>query len=193
MLLNNYNNIELLCGADEAGAGCLAGPVVAAAVILPKDFLCDGLRDSKKMSLKKRNLANTYIREHALSFSISEVDNIIIDKINILQSRYLAMDKSIKKIDKIDYLLIDGNSFYKEYGVPFSTIIKGDDKYSCIAAASVLAKVYRDKLMVELHEQYPQYNWLNNKGYGTAQHIEAIKKYGLTPYHRLTFVKNFLQ
>jgi ribonuclease HII len=191
-MINEYNDFDYgyICSTDEAGAGCLAGAVVAAAVVLPKDFYHPLLKDSKKMSEKNRDIVFKYIVDNALEYSITEVDNNKIDEINILQARFLAMDLGIKKLKNVDYLLVDGNRFYDNYPINYSTVIKGDSKYQGIAAASVLAKVYRDELMSKLHLEFPMYNWCKNKGYGVKDHYTAIEKYGITKYHRRTFLKN---
>jgi ribonuclease HII len=190
MLIGNIEGVDFLCGADESGAGCLAGPVVASAVIMPRDYYNKDLNDSKKMSKTKREYVYLDIIKNAIEYSITEVDNYKIDEINILQARLMAMDISIKKLSKTQHVLIDGDKFFKQYPISFETVIKGDGKWTCIAAASVLAKVYRDNLMLELHENFPNYNWVNNKGYGTKDHYDAINKYGITEHHRKTFLKS---
>lgn len=189
-MLSEIKDVKFLCGTDESGAGCLAGPVVASAVILPKDYYHPDLNDSKKMTAKKRDAVFHHIINNAIEYSITEIDNKKIDEINILQARLMAMDLSVKKLEHPEHLLIDGNRFYKEYFIPFETIVQGDGKWTCIAAASVLAKVYRDELMSKLHLKYPQYNWCSNKGYGTKEHYKAIAENGLTDLHRLSFLKN---
>lgn len=175
-------------GCDEAGRGALAGPVVAAAVILPKDFLNIELDDSKKLSQQKRIKLREIIETSALSFSVQFLDHTIIDQINILNASIQAMHHAVNQLTiKPDYLLIDGNRFHTYQGIPHLCIIGGDGLYMPIAAASVMAKTSRDKYMTELHEQYPEYGWNENKGYGTKKHVEAIIRYGLSPYHRKTF------
>lgn len=189
-MLTEIEGIDFLCGTDESGVGCLAGPVVASAVILPKDYYHKDLNDCKKMTPKKRDIVYIDIINNAIEYSITEVDIHTIDKINILWARIMAMDLSIKKLNNVQHVLIDGNKFYKEYHLPFDTIVKGDEKWACIAAASVLAKVHRDELMLNLHSRFPQYNWNSNKGYGTKEHYKAIESNGITEFHRLTFLKN---
>jgi ribonuclease HII len=175
-------------GCDEAGRGCLAGPVFAAAVILPKDFSHPVLNDSKQLNEADRYMLREVIEKEALAFAVAEVDNNEIDKINILNASFLAMHRAIEQLKiKPEQLLIDGNRFKAYKGIPHICIIKGDGKYASIAAASVLAKTYRDDLMKKLHEQHGQYGWNENKGYGTAQHREAIEKHGVTEYHRRSF------
>ena len=189
MLLNRYSEKLIEAGCDEAGRGCLAGPVVAAAVILPDDFRSDILNDSKKLSEKKRYLLRDIIMKEATAWAIGEVDNIEIDKINILNASFLAMHRAIDKLNIVpELLLIDGNRFtpYKE--IAHHTIVKGDGKYLSIAAASVLAKTYRDDLIIKMSEQFPQYQWHKNKSYATKVHREAIAKYGQCEYHRKSFV-----
>ncbi len=189
-MLEKFLNKDLIeAGCDEAGRGCLAGPVVAAAVILPKDFENDILNDSKKLSKKNRNTLKDIIKKEALAWAVGVVDHKEIDKINILNASILAMHKAVEQLKKEpEFLLIDGNRFkpYKE--IPHQTIIKGDGKYLSIAAASVLAKTYRDELMTKLSDSYPQYKWYKNKGYGTKDHRDAIAIHGQSPFHRKSFV-----
>ena len=188
MLEKNYSGKLLECGCDEAGRGCLAGPVIAAAVILPEDFVCELLNDSKQLSEKQRNFLRIIIEKEALAWSVASVDNHGIDRINILNSSILAMHKAIDGLRiQPEHIIVDGNRFkpYKE--IPHTTIVKGDGKYLSIAAASILAKTHRDELMMALDQEFPQYNWKKNKAYPTKQHKAAIKTFGLTPYHRLTF------
>ncbi|WP_341216956.1 ribonuclease HII [uncultured Wocania sp.] len=188
MLLNNYSNEVLECGTDEAGRGCLAGPVTAAAVILPLDFSNQFLNDSKLLSEKKRNLLKPIIEIDALTFGVAHIFQEDIDSINILNASILAMHKSIDKLKPIPkFIIVDGNKFKPYNNIPFKTIIKGDSKYLSIAAASVLAKTYRDIYMNTIHEEFPMYNWKQNKGYPTKEHREAIKRYGITKYHRKSF------
>lgn len=187
-LINNFSGIEPECGTDEAGRGCLAGPVVAAAVILPPGFSCPELDDSKKLTEKQRDALRPYIEENAISWAIGIVDNIEIDKINILNASILAMHKAIDGLRiRPDFIISDGNRF-KPYGnIPYQTVVKGDGKYLSIAAASVLAKTHRDEIMSGLHNEYPHYDWDKNKAYPTVFHRKAIEMHGTTPYHRLTF------
>lgn len=175
-------------GCDEAGRGCLAGPVFAAAVILPKNFYCEELNDSKQLTEKQRYELRPYIEENALAWAIGIVDNVEIDKINILNASFLAMQRAVDAL-KIapQHLLIDGNRFNKTCVIPYTCIVKGDGKLMPIAAASVLAKTYRDDYMSALHIDYPAYNWDKNKGYPTKKHRNAIAEYGTTPYHRMSF------
>lgn len=175
-------------GCDEAGRGCLAGPVVAAAVILPADFTHPLLNDSKTISEKNRYLFRTEIEQSALAFGIGILDNKKIDEVNILKASILAMHKAIDALKTIpEHIIIDGNKFINYRKIPHQCIVKGDSKYYSIAAASILAKTYRDDIMNELHEKHPEYNWKKNKGYPTKQHRQAIKEFGPTPYHRMSF------
>ncbi|PNQ75419.1 ribonuclease HII [Hanstruepera neustonica] len=188
MLKSNYSGFQFECGTDEAGRGCLAGPVTAAAVILPKNFNNKYLNDSKKLSETKRNLLRPVIEDEALSYYFTHVFPDEIDKINILNASILAMHRSIDKLEtQPEYIIVDGNKFKPFKQVPFETIIKGDSKYFSIAAASILAKTHRDAYMEAIHEEFPMYNWKQNKGYPTKEHREAIKKYGITKYHRKSF------
>lgn len=180
------NQIEV--GCDEAGRGCLAGPVVAAAVLLPDSFNNPILNDSKQLSKKKREELEIIIKKESISFGIGIVSPQEIDKINILNASFLAMHRAIDKInEKIELLLIDGNRFNPYKKVEHKCIIKGDAKYTSIAAASVLAKTARDNIMKNLSEEYPQYDWENNQGYPTKKHREAIQKFGANKYHRKSF------
>lgn len=188
MLLSYYHKDFIEAGLDEAGRGCLAGPVVAAAVILPKDYTNPALNDSKQLSSSQRNALKTEIIENALAWSIAEISNQIIDEINILKASFMAMHRAVDQLTiQPEHLLIDGNRFVNYPYIPHTCIVKGDSKYLSIAAASILAKTYRDELMQHLHEIYPNYKWGENMGYPTAFHRAAIQKYGLTPYHRTTF------
>ena len=209
-MLLPYLNEELQeAGCDEAGRGCLAGPVFAAAVILPKNFNCEELNDSKQLSEKKRYKLREIIEKEAISWGIGIVNALEIDKINILNASFLAMHRAILSLTiQPEYLLIDGNRFryikqiplskmpnrleeetkFKNYSeIPYTSIIKGDGKYLSIAAASILAKTYRDDYMLMIHEQNPQYNWKSNKGYPTTDHRNAIREFGITGHHRKTY------
>lgn len=182
---------KYVCGVDEAGRGPLAGPVCAAAVILPYDCEIEGLNDSKKLSEKKRDMLFDIIIEKAISYSICYGTLEEIEKYNILNATFLAMNRSIESLDvKPDYCLIDGNRTPKEIKFPCETVVKGDSKSYSVAAASILAKVSRDRLMLEYDKKYPQYGFKKHKGYGTKEHYEAIKKFGVCDIHRLSFLKN---
>lgn len=175
-------------GCDEAGRGCLAGPVFAAAVILPKDFVCEELNDSKQLTERTRYLLRPIIEEKALAWAVGVVDHEEIDRINILNASFLAMQRAVALLKiRPQHLLIDGNRFKKYEDIPHTCVVKGDGKLLPIAAASVLAKTYRDDYMLKLHGEYPLYDWDHNKGYPTKKHRAAIQDYGVTPYHRLTF------
>jgi ribonuclease HII len=188
MLLSKFSHFILECGTDESGRGCLAGPVTAAAVMLPDEFKSELLNDSKQLSEKTREKLKLTIEEKAISFSVTHLEPLIIDEINILNASIKAMQNSILKLDPLpNYIIVDGNRFKPINNIPFSTIIKGDSKYMSIAAASVLAKTYRDEYMNRIHEEFPMYNWKQNKGYPTIEHREAIIKYGITKYHRTSF------
>lgn len=179
---------RLEAGVDEVGRGCLAGPVVAAAVILPPDCSISGLHDSKKLSPRRRNELAEKIKEEAIAYSIAEVSSEQIDRVNILNATFLAMEQAITKLaPQPEYLLIDGNRFRSHLSIPFTTLVGGDDQVASIAAASILAKTYRDALMMELAIRYPEYDWASNMGYGTPKHLEAIRAHGITPYHRRSF------
>jgi ribonuclease HII len=187
MLLPYYQENTIEAGCDEAGRGCLAGPVVAAAVILPHGFKHEWLNDSKQLSEKKRNELRIVIEREAESFAVAYVDHQKIDEINILNASFLAMHQAVDKLKlKPELLLIDGNRF-KKHEIPNICIVKGDSKYLSIAAASILAKTYRDDFMEELDQKYPEYDWKKNKGYPTNDHRKAIELYGSTPFHRKTF------
>ena len=180
------NRIE--AGCDEAGRGCLAGSVFAAAVILPPDFKNDDLNDSKQLSEKKRYLLRPVIEREAIAWAVGIVTPEEIDKINILKASFLAMHRAIDQLTvKPEHLLIDGNRFTPYPDIAHTTVVKGDGKYLSIAAASILAKTYRDDYMDELAKEYPDYHWTENKGYPTKAHREAIRAVGITPYHRKTF------
>ena len=208
MLLSRFSDFILECGTDEAGRGCLAGPVTAAAVMLPDEFKSEMLNDSKQLSEKTREKLKSIIEATSISFSVTHLDPKIIDEINILNASIKAMQECITKLNPLpNYIILDGNSPLIPKGgiknkggkiftdseielllsIPNSSIIKGDSKYMSIAAASVLAKTYRDEYMNRIHEEFPMYNWKQNKGYPTIEHREAIRKYGVTKYHRMSF------
>lgn len=188
MLEAYLHKTKIEVGCDEAGRGCLAGPVVAAAVILPKDFTHPLLNDSKQVSEKKRIILKEIIQEQALAFAVGIVDHKEIDEINILNASFLAMHRALDKIKKpFESILVDGNRFKKYKDSEHHCIIKGDGKYLNIAAASILAKTYRDELMENLDKKFPVYFWKNNKGYPTKAHRAAIRKFGVNENHRLTF------
>ena len=188
MLEKYYHKHLIEAGCDEAGRGCLSGPVYAAAVILPKDFENTLLNDSKQLSHEQRVNLRPIIEKEAICWAVGVVPNTMIDKINILNSSFLAMHRAIGKLKSIPQaLLIDGNRFNKYKKIPHTCIIEGDCKYLSIAAASILAKTYRDDFMVELHEIYPHYGWNTNKGYATEKHRQAIAEFGATKYHRKSF------
>ncbi len=184
----SFTSNFLECGTDEAGRGCLAGPVTAAAVILPQAFENLILNDSKQLSETKRDVLKPIIESEAVSFAFAHVYPEEIDAINILNASILAMHKAITGLTPTpQFISVDGNRFLPFTNIPHKTIIKGDSKYLNIAAASILAKTNRDAYMCQIHEEFPMYNWKQNKGYPTKEHREAIKKYGITPYHRKTF------
>ena len=186
MLTQLTNKIE--CGVDEAGRGCLAGPVTAAAVILPANYKNSRINDSKKLSEKERTILQREIIKDCISYSVSHVSPKIIDKINILNASIKAMHLSINKLKvKPNYILVDGNKFKAFKKIPHKCVVKGDSKFLNIAAASILAKTYRDKLMENYHMKYPEYGWKDNKGYPTIRHKESLKKYGIVDIHRKTF------
>jgi len=187
-MLKAFYKYDLEAGTDEAGRGCLAGPVTAAAVILPKDFSNDTLNDSKILSSKKRDLLRPLIETNATSFGIAQIFPDEIDKINILNASFLAMHRALDQLDmNPEFIIVDGNRFNPYQKIPHACIVKGDGKYLSIAAASILAKTHRDAYMEKIHLEYPMYNWIKNKGYPTLEHREAIRKYGITKYHRKTF------
>ena len=188
MLLPYFQKDEIEAGCDEAGRGCLAGPVTAAAVILPLSFKNEILNDSKQLSEKKRTFLKPIIESQATSFAFQHIYQSEIDNINILNASIKAMHGSITKLKTIpNFIIVDGNRFKPYKTIPHKTIIKGDSKYLSIAAASILAKTYRDEYMEKIHEEFPMYNWKQNKGYPTKEHRAAIKKYGITKYHRKSF------
>ena len=188
MLLPFYNENVIEAGCDEAGRGCLAGAVFAAAVILPADFECEMLNDSKQLTEKQRYKLRPIIEKSALAWAIGIVSPQEIDKINILNASFLAMHRAIDGLKiRPEHLIIDGNRFKKYGDMPHQCIVKGDGKYLSIAAASVLAKTYRDDYMQNLHKEFPNYDWLQNKGYPTKKHRDAIRIHGVSSYHRKTF------
>jgi ribonuclease HII len=192
MILKNdlaafFKKDQIEAGCDEAGRGCLAGPVVAAAVILPADFQHEWLNDSKQLTEKKRQLLRPIIEQEAISWAVSYIDHEKIDQLNILNASILAMHEAVDKLKvKPDFLLIDGNRF-KQHAIPHECFVKGDGRFKSIAAASILAKTHRDEFMEMLAENYPHYQWSKNKGYPTVDHRNAIKEFGFSPFHRLTF------
>lgn len=184
---------NFICGVDEAGRGPLAGPVCAAAVILPDDVELEGVNDSKKLSEKKREALFELIKEKALAYSIAFASVEEIEKYNILEATYIAMNRAIDGLNiKADFALIDGNRVPKGISVPCETVVKGDSKSLSIAAASILAKVTRDRLLLQYHEEYPQYNFAKHKGYGTKEHIDAIREHGICEIHRPSFLKKLI-
>lgn len=188
-MLENQFQYELLeAGCDEAGRGCLAGPVFAAAVILPPDFHDERLNDSKQMTERNRDRLREVIEREAVAWAVEAVSAARIDEINILNASFEGMSLAVGRLDPAPgFLFIDGNRFRTQLTIPYRCIVKGDGKYADIAAASVLAKTHRDEYMRRLAEEYPQYGWLQNKGYPTRRHRLAIREYGLTPHHRLSF------
>lgn len=178
----------LEAGCDEAGRGCLSGPVVAAAVILPNNFKNDILNDSKQISEKKRYQLRPIIEKEAIAWAIGVVSHTKIDEINILNASFLAMSKAVEQLTiQPEHLLIDGNRFKSQLDIPFTCMVKGDARFMSIAAASILAKTYRDDIMLKLHDEFPNYAWDKNKGYPTKAHRSAIAKFGATPHHRMSF------
>ena len=188
MLKPYLNKGAIEVGCDEAGRGCLAGPVYAAAVILPKNYKNEFLDDSKKLSEKKRNKLKEMIKNDALAWAVASVDNNEIDKINILNASVKAMHSAIEQLKiRPEHILVDGNRFKPYQNIPHKCIIKGDGKYMSIAAASILAKTFRDEFMRDIHIKHPEYHWDRNKGYPTILHRKAIAEFGITKYHRKTF------
>ena len=188
MLQFKFSDVRLEVGTDEAGRGCLAGPVVAAAVILKEDFQYPLLNDSKQLSEKQRQELRPFIEEQALAYAVSFVWQDEIDKINILQSSIVAMHRSIDKLTVApEFIIVDGNKFKKYKDIPHQTIVKGDSKFMSIAAASILAKTYRDEYMEKIHADFPHYNWKQNKGYPTKEHRQIIRELGITEHHRKSF------
>lgn len=188
MLENHYYNDLVEAGCDEAGRGCLAGSVYAAAVILPPGYSNPDLDDSKKLSAHKRQMLREQIERDAVAWAVGVVTPEEIDKINILKASFLAMHRALDQLEvRPEAIIVDGNRFTPYRDLPYTTIVKGDGKYQSIAAASILAKTHRDEYMDRLAEEYPMYDWLSNKGYPTKKHREAIKEYGVTPYHRMSY------
>jgi len=188
MLQLKYSEYKFEAGTDEAGRGCLAGPVVASAVILPDDFSHPLLNDSKLLTEKQRQILRPFIEQNALAYAVSFIDAKKIDEINILQASILAMHQAILKLSITpDFVIVDGNKFNPLNNIPHQTIVKGDSKFMSIAAASVLAKTYRDEFMEKIAQEYPDYAWHKNKGYPTKEHRKAIKLNGVTKFHRLSF------
>lgn len=188
MLLSFYQNELLEAGCDEAGRGCLAGPVFAAAVILPRNFSHPVLTDSKQLTEKERFSLREFIEREAIAFAVARVEHDEIDRINILNASFLAMHKAVELLKTSpQFLIIDGNRFKSYRDIPHECIIQGDGKYFSIAAASILAKTYRDDYMCDISKEYPQYGWAKNKGYATVKHREAVITFGMSPYHRKTF------
>lgn len=188
MLASHYYTGKIEAGCDEAGRGCLAGAVFAAAVILPQDFHCAELNDSKQLSEKQRKNARKIIEQNAIAWSVAFVDEKEIDEINILNASIKAMHKAIQNL-KItpEFIIVDGNKFKPYRTISHQTIVKGDNKYMSIAAASILAKTHRDEYILSLHQKFPVYQWDKNKAYPTKKHRESIKQYGISPYHRLSY------
>ncbi|WP_267739978.1 ribonuclease HII [Myroides injenensis] len=188
MLLKNYSGHILEAGTDEAGRGCIAGPVTAAAVILPEDFENDFVNDSKQITSKLRYKLREVIEEKALTYKVTHIYEDVIEEINILHASIKAMTESVKVLNPYpDFLIIDGNKFTPIPNLPYQCVVKGDCKYLSLAAASILAKTYRDDYMDKIHEEFPMYNWKKNKGYPTKEHRDAIKEYGPCKYHRMSF------
>ncbi len=188
MLQSSFSNGLIEAGIDEAGRGCLAGPVFAAAVILPVNYNNELLDDSKKLSEGKRSYLRQIIEKEAIAFAVAKINNDVIDEINILNATYLSMNKAITELSvKPELLLIDGNRFSNTTGIEYKCIIKGDQKYQSIGAASILAKTYRDEYMKKIHSEYSIYNWNKNKGYPTLEHKRTILQHGLSQYHRKSF------
>ncbi|MCK5372616.1 MAG: ribonuclease HII [Cyclobacteriaceae bacterium] len=188
MLKSSFSGDKIEAGCDEVGRGCLAGPVVAAAVILPLDYKHKLLTDSKLLSKKKRELIRKDILNDAIEYAIAEISNEEVDKVNVLQASFLGMHRALDQLaQRPELILVDGNKFIPYSNIPHHCIVKGDGKYLSIAAASIIAKTYRDDLMEKLSFSYPEYGWERNVGYPTKEHRNAIDKYGITPYHRKSF------
>lgn len=197
MLLEYKNKGILEVGLDEVGRGCLSGPVVTGAVILPNDFNDKLIKDSKKLSEKQRDIAYKLIIDNAIAYSVKASSVKIIDKYNITEATFIAMHKCLDDLivnqkQDIKHILVDGNTFRGYNNIKYECVTKGDNTYTCIAAAAIIAKVERDKYMKKLHELFPQYDFFSNKGYGTQTHINAIKEHGIIQAHRKLFVKNFI-
>ena len=189
MLMNNFSNSNFEAGVDEAGRGSLAGPLTAAAVILPKDYENDALDDSKRLSEKKRFQLRSIIEKDSIDFAVFFISPSVIDKINILNSTFKAMHGALNNLKTIpSFIVVDGNKFKKFKNINHKCVVKGDAKYQNIAAASILAKTYRDSYMIDQHNRFPAFGWDKNKGYGTEFHITNIKKYGISELHRKSFV-----
>ncbi len=188
MLLHNLKRGVIEAGCDEAGRGCLAGPVFAAAVILPVDFYSELLNDSKKLTERQRYELRPIIEEAAIAWAVGSCDHLEIDKVNILNASIFSMHRALDQLSvRPEHIIVDGNRFKPYKNIPYTTVVKGDGKYLSIAAASVLAKTYRDDFMLALHEEYPEYGWNQNKGYPTAFHRKALSEFGITSFHRKTF------
>ena len=188
MLESHFYKDLIEAGCDEAGRGCLAGSVYAAAVILPVDYNNPELNDSKKLTAKKRDELREQIKHDAVAWAVGVVTSVEIDKINILKASFLAMHRALDQLKvRPQAIIVDGNRFVPYHDVPYTTIIKGDGKYQAIAAASILAKTYRDEYMEELAEQYPMYDWKNNKGYPTKKHRDGIREFGISKFHRKSY------
>jgi ribonuclease HII len=188
MLKINYSGFEFEAGTDEAGRGCLCGPVVAAAVILPKDFSHPRLNDSKKLSEKDRMILRPIIEQEALAYGVSFVMQEEVDEMNVLKASLTGMHRSLDQLKlRPEFVIVDGNKFNNYSNVPHKTIVKGDAKYMSIAAASILAKTYRDEYMEKIHQEFPVYDWCKNKGYPTKKHRDAIREFGVTVHHRKSF------
>lgn len=188
MLKINYSGFEFEAGTDEAGRGCLCGPVVAAAVILPKDFSHPRLNDSKKLSEKDRMILRPIIEQEALAYGVSFVMQEEVDEMNVLKASLIGMHRSLDQLKvRPEFVIVDGNKFNNYSNVPHKTIVKGDAKYMSIAAASILAKTYRDEYMEKIHQEFPVYDWCKNKGYPTKKHRDAIREFGVTVHHRKSF------
>ncbi len=187
-VLKSYDPSLQIAGTDEAGRGCLAGPVTAAAIVLPANFNHPILNDSKQLTEKQRNTLLPILEKEAITYGVSHVFETEIDKINILNASILAMHRSLDQLSRLpEHILVDGNRFKPYQNIPYACIVKGDAKFLSIAAASILAKTYRDAFMEKIHQEFPMYNWAKNKGYPTKEHRQAIRKHGLTKYHRKSF------